>query len=303
MNRHDWRGVMPAITTPFDPEGRVDHALLARHAQWLAENGASGVVGLGSLGEGGCLDSAEKRAVLRTLVEACPGLPVISGIAAMSTDEAVRLAEDAEALGCHGLMALPPYVYPGTREEISAHMRAIFQATSLSGMLYNNPIAYSIDFTPEWVAELAEACPQMHSIKESSADIRRIRLIRSLIPKERLAVFVGVDDLTLEGLQAGAEGLIAGLVNAFPAETQQLFDLAQEARWEEAEPLYMWFLPLLRLDIGPHFVQGIKMAQAAVGMGTEAVRPPRLPLSGLERAEVEAVIARGLETRPRLSGR
>jgi 4-hydroxy-tetrahydrodipicolinate synthase len=298
MNRHDWSGVMPAITTPFDGEGRVDHGFLSRHARWLAEHGAAGIVGLGSLGEGGCLDPAEKRAVLQTLVEACPDIPIISGIAAMSTGEAVRLARDAEALGCQGLMVLPPYAYPGDRDEISAHMRAVFQATGLSGMLYNNPIAYLIDFTPDWVAELAEDCPSLHSIKESSADIRRIRLIRSRIPAERLAIFAGVDDLTLEALQAGAEGLIAGLVNAFPIETQRLFELAQDANWEEAEPLYRWFLPLLRLDIGPHFVQGIKMAQAAVGMGSEAVRPPRLPLAGRERAEVEAIIAQGLAARP-----
>lgn len=299
MNKADWKAVIPAITTPFTPDVQVDHAFLAKHIQWMEQSGCHGVVALGSLGEGATLTGEEKRAILKTCREAT-SYPVIAGVSALSTDEALELAQDAKEIGCDGLMVLPPYVYnPGPWREIKAHYEAVIKATDLSCMLYNNPIAYSVDIRPHEIKELADAHANLHSVKESSGDIRRVTQIKAELG-DRLAISVGIDDVLVEGVAAGAEGWIAGLVNAMPAESVALYDHAMAGRWEEAAKLYAWFLPLLRLDTVPHFVQLIKLAQAEVGMGSPTVRAPRLEIEGEELAETKRIIADSLATRPSL---
>jgi 4-hydroxy-tetrahydrodipicolinate synthase len=292
--------VFPAITTPFRPDLTVDHDLLARHVAWLIGNGCRGIVALGSLGEAATLMADEKRAILATAAAACaeaPGrVPLVAGVSALSTAEAVELARAAAAAGAEGLMVLPPYVYRGDWRETAAHFRAVIAATPLSCMLYNNPIAYGTDVSAEQMAELAEL-PNLAAVKESSGDVRRVTAIRERLG-DRLAVFLGVDDLLLEGVQAGAVGWIAGLVDALPAESVRLFELASAGRIDEARALYQWFLPLLRLDTLPKFVQLIKLVQAEVGWGSETVRPPRLPLAGAERETVLALVRERIACRP-----
>lgn len=300
-----WQGVLPALTTPFDAEGRVDLAFLVKHARWQMDAGCKGVVALGSLGESATLSFDEKVRILHALVEAIGDRgPVIAGIAALSTDEACALARAAESAGCAGLMVLPPYVYSTEWAEMRAHVEAVIRATALPCMLYNNPIAYRTDFKPEHLAELAEKHPQVQAVKESSADVRRLAGIRELVG-DRLALLVGVDDLLVEGVAAGATGWVAGLVNAFPHESVRLYDLAMKqddagAR-READALYRWFLPLLRLDTVPKFVQLIKLVQQRMGQGHERVRAPRLVLAGAERAEALAVIDAAIASRPNIA--
>jgi dihydrodipicolinate synthase/N-acetylneuraminate lyase len=226
-------------------------------------------------------------------------VPLVAGISGLGTAEAVALARTAQAKGAAGLMVLPPYVYKGDWRETEAHFTALLRATSLPCMLYNNPVAYGTDVAPEQMAELAAAHPNLVSVKESSTDVRRVTGIRALLG-DRLAVFVGVDDVIVEGIQAGAVGWIAGLVDALPAESVRLFDLALAGRWDEARELYAWFLPLLRLDTVPKFVQLIKLVQQEVGMGSERVRPPRLVLAGAERDAALALIRERLGKRPKL---
>lgn len=301
MQPMQWAGVIPAITTPFRPDGEVDHDFMARHALWMLDAGCSGIVVLGSLGEGATLQYDEKAAILRNCVQATGRrAPVAAAIAALSTREAVALAREAEAAGCAGLMILPPYLYSTDWREMKAHMTAVLGATSLSCMLYNNPIAYRTDFLPEQIAELAAEYPSLHSVKESSADLRRVTAIRALVG-DRLALLVGVDDLILEGNAAGGAGWIAGLVNALPHESVALYELARSGEQEEALALYRWFLPLLRLDTVPKFVQLIKLVQEEVGMGSARVRPPRLELAGEEREHALATIRTALASRPELS--
>jgi len=293
-----WRGVMPAITTPFNADLSVDHEFLKKHVTWLVDSGSTGIVALGSLGEGATLLFDEKVEILRSCVAAVGGrVPIVAGIAALSTAEAVRLAQEAEKAGCQGLMVLPPYVYKGTWPEMRHHVGSVIQATGLSCMLYNNPIAYGTDFLPEQVQELADTYANLHSVKESSADIRRLAGIRALIG-DRLALFVGVDDVIVEGIAAGAVGWIAGLVNAMPKESIDLFNLATEGKHAEARRLYEWFLPLLRLDTTFDFVQLIKLVQAEVGMGNARVRPPRLELDGAALASVQKLIRESIAKRP-----
>lgn len=304
MKQRDWLGVFPAITTPFDANDRIDTAFLAHHAKLMVDSGCKGIVALGSLGEGGCLERDERNTVLKTLVSAVgSAVPVVAGVAALSTAQAVTYAKDAKACGCQGLMVLPPYVYKGRWEETRAHFSAVIDATDLSCMLYNNPLAYGTDLSPAHVAELACMHTNVHAVKESSADVRRITALKAEVGS-RLERFVGVDDLIVEGIYAGATGWVAGLVNAFPHESVALFNLALKAQGAghsmELNYLYDWFLPLLRLDTGSDFVHLIKMAQQAAGLGHERLRLPRLPLEGPARDAAMKIITDALATRPRV---
>jgi len=291
-----FQGVLPAITTPFLPEGPVDHPVLEAHARWLLEHGCTGLVPCGSLGEGATLGFDEKIAVISTCVQAAGDLPVIPGIAALATAEAVALARAAQAAGARGLMVLPPYVYAGDWPELRAHMGAVLEATRLPCLLYNNPVAYKADFLPWQIAELAGRHPNLAAVKESSTDVRRLAGIRALIG-DRLALGVGVDDALLEGVAMGASFWIAGLVNAFPGESVELMRLAEAGRAEQAFRLYAWFLPLLRLDTVPKFVQLIKLVQQEMGWGSERMRAPRAVLAGAEREEALGLLRHALATR------
>ncbi len=296
-----WQGVIPAITTCFANGTRIDHAFMTNHCQWLIENGCTGVVALGSLGEGATLSFDEKIAVLNTCVKALKGRgSVVAAISSLTTAESVNLAKQAHAAGCDGLMILPPYVYRGDWREMKAHVSAVFEATPLSGMLYNNPIAYGTDFLPEQIRELAAERPNLQAVKESSADVRRVSAIRALLG-DRIDILVGVDDAILESIGVGAVGWIAGLANALPRESVDLFEYGIQGKPSEAFELYRWFLPLLRLDTVPKFVQLIKLVQEEFGVGNADVRPPKLRLTGEELQATKELIHRALRTRPQIS--
>lgn len=293
-----WTGVIPALTTPFKEDYKLDLEFLIRHCRWLVDNGCTGIVALGSLGEAATLSLSEKAEVLGACVRAVGSrVPVIAGISALSTAEAVNLAKTAEDTGCRGLMVLPPYVYLGDWRETKAHVNAILKATKLSSMLYNNPIAYNVDFVVEQVKELVEENESLLAIKESSSDVRRVTALRAALG-DRLQVLVGVDDAIVESIGVGAVGWIAGLVNAFPKESVHLFELAEACKSEEAMTLYRWFLPLLRMDTVPKFVQLIKLVQETTGAGSARVRAPRLELTGRERSEALATVDAALRRRP-----
>ena len=296
-----WNGVMPAITTCFREDLEIDHEFTALHVTWLVDNGCTGIVTNGSLGEGGALSLDEKEALWKTCVDAVgSGGPVLAAIASMTTADAVRQSQSAADSGCSGLMVLPPYVYRGDWRETKEHIATIIRSTSLPCMLYNNPIAYGTDFLPEQIDELALELPNLHAVKESSTDVRRVTAIRAICG-DRLAILVGVDDAIVEGSAAGAVGWIAGLVNAFPKESVDLFNFAMNDETEKARELYEWFLPLLRLDTVPKFVQLIKLVQERVGMGSARVRPPRLELTGAELDQTLVLIDKALATRPQLN--
>jgi 1-pyrroline-4-hydroxy-2-carboxylate deaminase len=305
----NWNGVMPAITTSFREDLSVDHAFTTEHCRWLLNNGCTGVVALGSLGEGATLSFDEKLEVLRTCIKAVQSRgPVVFSISSLTTCEAVSLAKAAVDLGCDGLMVLPPYVYQGDWREMKAHVAAIFRATPLSCMLYNNPVAYGTDFLPEQIQELAAEHENFEAVKESSTDARRVSAIRALLDR-RLEISVGVDDAVLEAIGVGATGWIAGLANALPRESVDLFSYGINGENQKAFELYRWFLPLLRMDTVPNFVQLIKLVQAEVGIGNTRVRPPRLELVGIELERTKTIIRHALRSRPQsamayeLSGR
>jgi len=293
-----WKGVMPAMTTCFKDDLSIDHQFVARHCRWLIEHGCTGIVTPGSLGEAATLTFDEKVELWQTCVKAAADrAPVVGAISSLSTAEAVALAKKAAEKGCQGLMVLPPYVYRGDWREMKEYVSTVFRATNLSCMLYNNPVAYGTDFLPEHIQELAAENENLQAIKESSTDVRRVTAIRALVG-DRLEVFVGVDDAIVEGIAVGATGWIAGLVNALPEESVDLFNFAIRGEMDKAIRLYNWFLPLLRMDTVPKFVQLIKLVQQEVGMGNARVRPPRLELVGEELEQARAIIRAALSSRP-----
>ncbi len=292
-----WRGVFPAATTEFQPDFALDIPATLSHLDRMIEAGVHGMIMLGTVGENCSLEYAEKLDVLRAAVAHVGGrVPVLSGVAECTTAGACRFAADARKAGVQGLMVLPAMVYKSDPRETMAHFRAVADATDLPIMVYNNPVAYHVDITPEMFAELADV-PTLVAIKESSENVRRITDLKNVCG-DRYTLFCGVDDLVLESLLLGATGWVSGLVNAFPAENRLLWDLAEAGRWEEARDVYRWYTPLLHLDTHVKLVQYIKLAAQECGLGSETVRPPRLPLVGEERERILAILRRGIATRP-----
>lgn len=292
----NWQGVYPAVTTQFRGDQTLDLEATAAHLRMLLDAGVHGLVMLGTLGESTVLEPPEKRHILKMAVDTAAGrVPVLAGVAENSTAMACRFAEDAQAPGADGLMVLPAMVYNSDRAETEAHFRTVARATDLPIMVYNNPVAYKVDLGPESFQALADE-PTLVAIKESSDDPRRITDIVNLTG-ERYQLFCGVDDLAFEAAALGCVGWVAGLVNAFPAETVRLWELLRSQRYDEALALYRWFTPVLHLDTDVKLVQYIKLAQAMAGHGSETVRQPRLPLTGDERTRIAATIERALESR------
>ena len=299
MSEVNWSGVFPALTTKFTASDTIDWDAMGRHLEFQLDGGVHGLIILGSLGENATLDMDEKLELASFFArQERRGLPLVACIAESSTRDAKHFAAAAEDAGVDAFMLLPPMRYASDRRETMAYLHDVTAATSLPFMVYNNPIAYGTDITPEDFARLADN-PKIKAIKESAADTRRFTDIRRLTG-DRFALFCGVDDLALECFALGAVGWVAGLVVAFPRETVRLWELCRAGRWDEARALYEWFLPLLHLDIGPKFVQQIKLVEALVGVGSAMVRAPRMQLSDAEATRVEKVLAEALEKRPQL---
>jgi 4-hydroxy-tetrahydrodipicolinate synthase len=294
-----FRGVFPAITTQLHEDQSIDWAAQARHLEVLLDSGIHGLILCGSLGENQTLSPEEKRAVVKHAREVANGrVPVLSGVAEMSTAAACQYVKDLEALGADGAMVLPAMVYKSDPRETLHHFKTVAAATRLPIIVYNNPVGYSVDITPQMFVELAEV-PNLVAIKESSADTTRITELLNACG-DRYALFAGVDTLVPECVLLGATGWIAGVGLAFPRENAYVWDRMVAGDWDEVRRIWRWFLPLMTLDIGPHFVQKIKLALQEVGLGSEWVRAPRLPLVGDEREAALSLIRHGLENRPTL---
>ena len=297
-----WTGVFPAITTQMRKDGALDLDATAAHAEALIKSGVSGMIFLGSLGENQAMSGEEKRSVISAMIGAVNGrVPVLSGVAETSTAEAVRYTRDMEKLGADGVMVLPAMLYKGDPRETLTHFRTVAKSTGLPIMVYNNPISYANDLTPELFAELASE-KNCVALKESSGDVRRITDLRNTVG-DRYAIFTGVDDLALEASILGIDGWVAGTGIAFPAENQYFWELTRRGEWDKAREIYRWFTPLLHLDVNTKFVQYIKLAVQECGLGSEWVRAPRLTLTGEERKRVLKIIHDGISKRPKIPKR
>ena len=297
--RSSWSRVFPAVITPFNEDLSLDLPALEAQVERLIAAGAGGITVTGSVGENYALGGEEKRAVVKTAIAACGGrVPMVAGVAELTTQLACRYAEDCASLGADGLMVLPALVYKADAAEAMRHYRAVAGATDLPIMIYNNPPAYGVDLEPVHYAALADDA-RFVAIKESSLDITRLpETVR--LTGDRYVMFAGIDDFVLEGVAQGATGFVCGFVNAFPEECVALFDLALEGRSAEARALYRWLQPIFAFDHDLKFVQHIKLCMALTGLGAERLRPPRYALEGAARERAEAIVRRAIETRPSL---
>ena len=293
-----WKGVMPAVTTQFTANDELDLKLFKVNIQAQLDAGVHGIVLGGTLGEASTLTNEERRILTRETVTFVDGkVPVLMNIAEQTTKAAIDLAKTAEEDGAKGLMMLPPMRYKASDAEVVEYFKAVANSTSLPIMIYNNPVDYKIEVTLDMFAELLEVCPNIQAVKESTRDTTNITRIKNRFG-DRLAIMTGVDTLALESMLLGADGWVAGLVDAFPAETVAIYELQKAGRIKEAIAIYRWFMPLLELDISPKLVQYIKLASAYTEIGSEYVRAPRLVLQGKEREEVITILEQGLKTRP-----
>jgi 4-hydroxy-tetrahydrodipicolinate synthase len=300
MSAAKWQGIFPAVTTKFHSNEELDHAEMEKHFEFQIQNGVHGLVTCGSLGEASTLSFDEKLAVTKTAIKVSSGrVPVLANVSETRTANAIRFVEQARELGVDGFMVMPSVLYAADAREAKDNLRTIAAAAKLPIMVYNNPVTYKVDLTPEDFQELSD-CEHIVAIKESTDNIRRITDLRNAVGT-RYQLFMGVDDLSFEGLAVGADGLLAGLVVAFPAETVALYKLMKAKRYDEALKLYQWFMPLLHLDVSTKLVQNLKLVEMLAGVGNENVRRPRQPLQGAEREKVTAIVQKALATRPDLS--
>ncbi|MFZ6846262.1 dihydrodipicolinate synthase family protein [Undibacterium sp. RuTC16W] len=300
MNNRKWHGVFPAVTTKFKANEDLDHAEMEKHYAFQIESGVHGLVTCGSLGEASTLSFDEKLEIAQIALRvADKRVPVLVNVSETRTANAVRFVQRAAEMGVQGFMVMPSVLYAADAREAKDNLRTIAKAAQLPIMVYNNPVTYKVDLTPEDFQDLAD-CEWLVAIKESTDNIRRITDLRNAVGN-RYQLFMGVDDLSFEGLAVGADGLLAGLVVAFPKETVALYQLMQAKRYDEALKLYQWFMPLLHLDVSTKLVQNLKLVEALVGVGNENVRLPRQPLIGAERDRVSAIVRKALDTRPDVS--
>jgi len=292
-----WNGVFPAVTTKFTDDDKLDIPAFLKNIDAQLAADVNGIILGGTLGEASTLTDEERVTLVQeTVAYVGNKVPVILNIAEQSTAKAIEVAKTAEKEGVSGLMLLPPMRYKADDSETVAYFKAIAQATDLPIMIYNNPIDYRIMVTLDMFEELAKL-PNIQAIKESTREVSNITKFKNRFGN-RFKVLTGVDTLALESLVLGADGWVAGLVCAFPAETVAIYKLVKAGRYKEAVQINRWFFPLLELDVHSKLVQNIKLAEVYTGLGTENVRLPRMPLQGEEREQVIAIIEGALANRP-----
>lgn len=295
----EWKGVFPALLTPFTQDDQLDILLFEKNLQAQLDAGVSGVIIGGSLGEASTITSDEKEKLVKAAVNYVKGrIPVLMNIAECTTKDAVAQAKLAENWGATGLMLLPPMRYKSDERETVTYFKAVAQVTHLPIMIYNNPVDYKIETTLDMFEELI-VLPNIQSVKESTRDVTNVSRMKNRFG-DRIKILCGVDTLAMEELCLGADGWVAGLVDAFPAETVAIYKLVKAGKIEAAAKIYRWFMPVLELDIHPKLVQYIKLAAMQTGIGSEYVRAPRLKLEGTERQNVLQTIDEAISNRPKL---
>jgi 1-pyrroline-4-hydroxy-2-carboxylate deaminase len=294
-----WEGVFAAVPTQFRDDETLDLEGLDEQIVRLVAGGVAGVVVLAPLGEHASLSDDEKRAVVhRTVLAAAGRVPVLAAACEHTTRAACRFAVDCESIGADAMVVLPSPRYRSRARETLMHLRSVAASTELPVMVHDHPAELGADELPAILAELGEL-ENVEAVAECAADPRRVpRLVETL--GTRFSVFAGVDELVVESVLHGARGWLAGIVNVFPREAVELFGCAAAGRWDDALALRRWLAPLQRVVADGAPVQAVKLAQQLVGVGGEAVRAPRLPLDGADRALVERTVREALERRPTL---
>ncbi|ASW73505.1 dihydrodipicolinate synthase [Chryseobacterium piperi] len=293
----NWEGIYPAVLTPFTKEGKIDFEMFAVNTEAQIKAGVHGIILAGTLGEASALETEEKFELLQYAKKITQGrIPVILNLSENTTKNAINFAQKAKELGADGLMLLPPMRYKADSREVIEYFKAVATATDLPILIYNNPVDYGIYVTLEMFDELIE-CPTIQAVKESTRDLANVTRMINRFGK-RIKILGGVDTICLETLMLGADGLVAGLVDAFPHETMAMYNYAKTGEYDKAVAIYRWFMPLLELDIHPKLIQYIKLAATTEGISNPYVRAPRLELQGEEAERVNKIIEEGRTNRP-----
>lgn len=293
----NWEGIFPAVLTPFTKEGEIDFEMFAINTEAQIKAGVHGIILAGTLGEASALETEEKFELLKYAKKITQGrIPVILNLSENTTKNAVNFAQKAKELGADGLMLLPPMRYKADSREVVEYFKAVATATDLPILIYNNPVDYGIYVTLEMFEELIEY-PTIQAVKESTRDLANVTRMINRFGK-RIKILGGVDTICLETLMLGADGLVAGLVDAFPNETMAMYNYVKANEYDKAIAIYRWFMPLLELDIHPKLIQYIKLAATAEGISSPYVRAPRLELHGKEAERIQKIIEEGRANRP-----
>ncbi|MCD2421830.1 dihydrodipicolinate synthase family protein [Niabella pedocola] len=292
-----WKGIYPALLTPFTADGAIDFEMFAKNTEAQITAGVDGIILAGTLGEASTLETGEKFELLHAALKQVNGrIPVILNLSENTTKNAIEFARRAKESGADGLMLLPPMRYRADNREVVTYFKTVAAATDLPILIYNNPVDYGIYVTLDMFEELIE-CPTIQAVKESTRDVTNItRMINRF--GSRIKILCGIDTVCLESLMLGADGVVAGLVDAFPKETVAMYRCLQSGDVQKALQIYRWFMPLLELDIHPKLVQYIKLAATSEGISHPHVRAPRLPLTGEEASRIRQIIADGIASRP-----
>ncbi len=294
-----WTGIYPALTTKFTANDKLDLPLFEKNLDVQMAAGIDGIILGGTLGESSVLSTHEKEELVKTSLKKADGkIPVILNIAEGSTREALQQVDYANNWGAQGLMVLPPMRYKSDHRETVQWYKTIANATDMPIIVYNNPVDYKTLITLDMFDEMRE-CKNIQAVKESTRDVTNVTRMRNRFG-DRYKILCGVDTLAMEELCLGADGWVAGLVCAFPRETVAIYRLVKAGRIAEATKIYRWFMPLLELDIHAKLVQYIKLAEEQEGIGSEAVREPRLILEGEEREAILKIINDGIASRHQL---
>ena len=239
------RGVYPAAVTPFDENGAVDHAGMARLLAWFASNGCTGAVIAGTNGEGPSLSAPEKRELIRTSVPFGErlGLEIVLGVASNSLDEAVWLCKQARDAGCSTVLLMAPAYFREAEEEgIEAWFQHVLARSPLDILIYNFPKRTGITITPELMARLATH-GRMIGLKDSSGSRENLQGYAEAAPGKLM--YVGDETLLVDALQAGWTGTISGAANVLPMWLSQIV-----AQWdqnqESAETKFELILPAIQ---------------------------------------------------------
>ena len=281
-------GVYPYLVSPIDASGRIKTDVLGKLCDDLIKAGVHGLTPLGSTGEFAYLDREQRTAVVQTSIEAAnKRVPVIAGVAATATDDAVEQAKHYQRLGADGILAILEAYFPVKDAQIESYFRAIADAVDIPVVLYTNPQFQRSDLSLDVIARLS-AHPRIRYIKDASTNTGRLLSIMNRAPD--MKVFSASAHIPAAVMLIGGVGWMAGPACIIPRQSVRLFDLCRASRWTEAMELQrkLWRIneAFARFNLAACIKAGLQAQGYAVGDPV----PPQAALTAEERKAVEAVL-------------
>lgn len=283
-------GVVVALATPFDHDGRIDEARLREHVDYVLAGGVHGVVPCGSTGEFVALTTAERKRVVEIVLDQVGGaVAVAPGTGALTTREAIDLTHHAAQHGADSALVVAPFYETPTREEVIEHYGAIADAVDLPLIAYNLPAVTGINFDPAFYRELGARTSSYRYVKDTSGNMEQaMSLIYNL--GDELKVLIGLDTIILPAFAMGAAGTIWGAPNYLPRECVQLWDDVQAGHLDRAIEGYRAMWNALDFIDREGYAVGTKAAAKLLGVDLGDTRAPYRPFSPQKTAELDALL-------------